>query len=122
VDCTDQEKIQRLTSNKGIKRQLNPSEAPHFGGVFERMIKAAKKATYAVLKEADVDDEEQQTKFTGTESLLNSRPLTTVSRDVNDELVMTPNHFLIGKMGVDLPIQLIRRRAMFVNGGDVYRS
>ena len=31
--------------------------------------------------------------------MLNSRPLNTVSGDVNDELVMTPNHFLIGKMG-----------------------
>ena len=62
------------------------------------MIKAAKRAIYAVLKEADVDNEELQTVFTGTESLLNSRPLTTVSGDVNDELVLTPNHFLIGKM------------------------
>ena len=102
VDCMDQEKIQRLTSNKGIDWQFNPPEAPHFGGVFERMIKAAKRAIYAVLKEADVDDEELQTVFTGTESLLNSRPLTTVSGDVNDELVLTPNHFLIGKMGGEL--------------------
>ena len=59
------------------------------------MIKAAKRATYAVLKEADVDDEELQTEFTETESLLNSSPLTTVSGDVNDELVLTQNHFLI---------------------------
>lgn len=98
----DQEKIQRLTSNRGIDWQFNPPAAPHSGGVFERMIKAAKRAIYAVLKEADVDDEELQTVFTGTESLLNSRPLTTVSGDVNDELVLTPNHFLIGKMGGEL--------------------
>ena len=96
VDCMDQENIQRLTSNKGIDWQFNSPEAPHFGGVFERMIKAAKRAIYAVLKEADVDDEELQTMFTGTESLLNSRPLTIVSGDVNDELVLTPNYFLNG--------------------------
>ena len=84
-------KLQRLTSNKGIDWHFNPPEAPHFGAVFERMIKAVKRAIYAVLKKADVDDEELQTVFTGTESLLNSRPLTTVSVDVNDELVLTPN-------------------------------
>ena len=69
------------------------------------MIKATKRAIYAVLKEADVDDEELQTVFTGTECLLNSMPLTTVSGltgDINDELVLTPNHFLIGKMGGEL--------------------
>ena len=35
------------------------------------------------------------------ESLLNSRPLTTVSDDSNDEPVLTSNHFLIGQMGGD---------------------
>ena len=88
-----------MTSNKGIDWQFNPPEAPRFGGVFERMIKAAKRAIYAVLKETDVDDEELRTVFRGTESLLNSKPLTTVSGDVNDKLVLTLNHFLIEKNG-----------------------
>ena len=47
------------------------------------MIKAVKRAIHAVLKEADIADKELQTVFTGTESLLNTRPLTTVSGDVN---------------------------------------
>ena len=72
VDCMGQEKIQRLTSSKEIDWQFNPPEAQHFGGDFERMLKAAKRAIYPVLKKADVDDEELQTVFTGTESLLNS--------------------------------------------------
>ena len=100
VDCMDQEK--RLTFNKGIDWQFIPPEAPHFGGIFERMIKAAKRTVYAVLKEAGVDGEDLQTVFTGTESLLNSRPLTADSGDVNDALVLTPNHFLIGNKGGEL--------------------
>ncbi|CAB4012465.1 Hypothetical predicted protein, partial [Paramuricea clavata] len=74
----------------------------HFGGMFESMIKSAKQAIAAVLPNADVNDEELQTVFTGVESLLNSRPLTTISDDPNDELVLTPNHFLIGQMGGDV--------------------
>ena len=31
------------TSNKGVKWQFNPPHAPHFAGVFETMVKSAKK-------------------------------------------------------------------------------
>ena len=66
------------------------------------MIKSAKRAINAIFKEADVNDAEIQTVFTGAESLLNSRPLTTVSGDFNDETTLTPNHVLIGQMGGEL--------------------
>ena len=91
-----------MTSNQGINWQFNPPGAPHFGGKFEGMIKSAKRAIYAVLSEADVNDEELQTVFTGVESLLNYRPLSTVIGDVNDDPVFTPNHFLMGQMGGEL--------------------
>jgi len=66
------------------------------------MIKAAKWAISAILQDADVTDEELQTCFTGVQSLLNSRPLTTISDDPNDEPVLTPNHFIIGQMDGDI--------------------
>ena len=66
------------------------------------VIKAAKQAISAILKDADVSDKELQTSFIGVESLPNSRPLTTVRDDSNDEPVLTPNHFLIGQMGGDI--------------------
>ena len=47
-----------------------------FWGVFETMIKAAKRAIIAILGNADVTDEELMTAFTRAESLINSRPLT----------------------------------------------
>lgn len=68
------------------------------------MIKSARSAIFAVLGEAQVNDDEVQTIFIGVKSLLimNSRPLkTTVSDDPNDDRVLTGNQFLIGQRGGD---------------------
>ena len=40
------------------------------------MIKAAKRAIYAIIGPTDVTDEELMTAFVGAETLINSRPLT----------------------------------------------
>ena len=66
------------------------------------MIRSAKRAVNAVLGNAHVKDEELLTVFTGVESLMNSRPVTQLSSDPNDEPVLTPNHFLLGHMGGEL--------------------
>ena len=44
VNQLDQEKIKQTTSNKKVQWLFNPPGAPHFGGVHEIMVKAAKKA------------------------------------------------------------------------------
>ena len=97
----DPDQVQSMTSNQGVNWYWNPPSAPHFGGVFEAMIKSSKRAIYAILKDADITDEELQTTFIGVESRMNSRPLTALSDDPNDKPVLTPNHFLIGQMGGD---------------------
>ena len=58
------------------------------------MIKAAKRAIIAILRNADIIDEKLLTAFTGVESLLNSRPLTYQSVNPEDTTPLTPNHFL----------------------------
>ena len=47
----------------------------HFGGVHEIMNKAAKKAIYAILGKADVNDEELMTAIIRANGLINSRPI-----------------------------------------------
>ena len=91
--------VQKSTANKGVKWHFNPPAAPHFGGAHETMIKAAKRATYAILGNADITDEELMTAFIGAEGLINSRPLTYQSANPKDDVPLTPNHFLHGQIG-----------------------
>lgn len=95
----DQDKISDSLANRGIKWCFNPPSSPHFGGVFEIMIKSAKKAIAATMTNADITDEEFMTAIAGAESLINSRPLTYQTADPKDDTPLTPNHFLHGQVG-----------------------
>ena len=63
------------------------------------MIKAAKRAILVILGNAEITDEELLTAFTEAEYLLNSRPLTYQSANPEDDVPLTPNHFLVGQLG-----------------------
>lgn len=52
------------------------------------------KTDQAVLQHQVMDDEMLQTAFCEVESILNDRPITTVSADPNDLEPLTPNHLL----------------------------
>ena len=99
VNALDQDKIKSSLANKGIKWKFNPPVGPHFGGVHETMIKAAKKAIYGILSKADVTDEELVTAMVGAEDLINSRPINYQSSNIKDDIPITPNHFLFGRAG-----------------------
>lgn len=91
--------VHATTGTQHIEWDFNPPASPHFGGVFESMIKSAKKAINASLSDADITDEELYTAMCGAEQLLNSRPITYVSSDANDLCPLTPNHFIVGQLG-----------------------
>ncbi|XP_071118402.1 uncharacterized protein [Haliotis cracherodii] len=98
--------IKSTLANKSVKWLFNPPHAPYFGGVFESLVKSAKRAIYAILSSGDVSDEELMTAFTGAEALLNSRPLTNQSAHPQDDVPLTPNHFLHGQVGGDFAPEL----------------
>ena len=99
VNHLDQEKIKQTTANKGVQWSFNLPAAPHFGGVNEIIIKAAKKIIKNILGNADINDKELLTAFVGGEILINSRPLTYQSSHPADDVPLTPNHFLYGQLG-----------------------
>ena len=73
VESFDQDRIIReSTKHHRIDWKFNPLSAPHFGGVFEALIKSAKKAIKAILRDTDIKDEELHTAICGAERLVNS--------------------------------------------------
>ena len=99
----NQTKIADTLSQEGVEWRFNPPGAPHFGGVFERLVRSAKRALTTVLGDRAVDDETLRTVVTEVEALLNGRPLTYISTDPDDYQPLTPNHFLIGRASPQLP-------------------
>ncbi|XP_045454347.1 uncharacterized protein LOC123663725 [Melitaea cinxia] len=86
--------MERASVAEKIDFKFNPPSAPHFGGVWEIQIKAAKTHLHRVVGDQVLTFEELTTLFVQIESILNSRPLYPLSSDPNDLTVLTPGHFL----------------------------
>ncbi|PFX26710.1 hypothetical protein AWC38_SpisGene8655 [Stylophora pistillata] len=97
-------KSKRARLQKGQKTGNEQSDplGKHHGGIFEALIKSAKKALRAILGESRTMDEELLTTVVEVEGILNSRLLSYCSNDPDDENVLTPNHFFYGQMGGQL--------------------
>ena len=98
VNQVGQGKIKQTTANKRVQWSFNPPASPHFGGLHEIMVKAAKKAIKIILGNADINDEELVTAFVGAEGLINNRQLTYQSLHPAENFPLTPNHFLYGQL------------------------
>ena len=78
----------------GIEWAFNPPAAPHRGGVWERLVRSAKKHLSVVLQQDDIHIETLATVLAQTEYVMNSRPITRVGADPGGETALTPMHFL----------------------------
>ena len=111
----DKAKIHREGVQQGLQWKFNPPRSPHHGGVFEAMIRCAKRALTSVMGRADLHDEELLTAFVEAEGMLNSRPLAALSDDPQDEAVLTPNHFLVGRMDPPFAIEVLASQSTAVS-------
>ena len=96
LQSMDQDRITDVMSKNHIKWVFNPPSAPHMGGSWERLVAAVKRPLRVVLGPSVVDDEVLQTVLCEVEFMVNSRPLTYISSDVDDFTPLTPNHFVLG--------------------------
>jgi hypothetical protein len=99
----DWEKVQQSTGlgfkpdSNGIEWKFNPPTAPHFGGIFEIIVKALKRALKAVIGRADLDEEAFRTVVSKVAFMLNNRPIMK-SGSIADQAPLTPNSFVFGDL------------------------
>ena len=101
-------KIHEALLQKNIKWIFNPPYGSHFGGVWERCIRTTRKILQALLQTQTIDDESLTTLLCEVESIMNGRPLTTVSTDARDPEALTPNHLLLLRSAPQMPPGLFR--------------
>ncbi|GFX37459.1 integrase catalytic domain-containing protein [Trichonephila clavipes] len=84
-------------SSEGISWNFMPPRAPNFGGLWEAGVKSFKFYLKRAVGNLKMTLEEFSTIITQIEGILNSRPITPLSEDIDDLEVLTPGHFLIGR-------------------------
>lgn len=98
-----QSQVQGTASQMGINFHFIPAYSPVFGGLWEAAVKSVKYHLKRVLGSHVFSYEQLYTVLTQIESVLNSRPLTPLSSDVNDTSYLTPGHFLTGATMNSIP-------------------
>lgn len=88
------ESLSNHPSARNITWKKIPPGNPAAGGAWERMVGCVKAALKVTLKEKAPHEEVLHTLLLEAEQIVNSRPLTPVSTNI-EEVSLTPNHFLI---------------------------
>ncbi len=89
--------IEEHKKQREIVWKFNPPGAPHFGGIWEIMVRSCEKAMISILGNRTLKDETLITTMCLVEQILNARPLTPLSDDPEDLEALTPNQFLLGR-------------------------
>ncbi|XP_068242326.1 uncharacterized protein [Palaemon carinicauda] len=116
LDHMEEKKIEKYLSYHHIEWKFNPPAASHMGGCLERQIRSVRKVLSAMVKEFGerLNDESLRTLLCEVESIVNSRPLITVSDSVDDLEPLTPNHLLIPKSYVIPPPGLFQKDDVYM--------
>ena len=88
---TDFDEVSKTLTNYNINWKFIPPLSPWMGGVWESIVKLTKTAMRIVTHDRPMYEESLSTFITETESVVNSRSLTSVTDDPNDDNVLTPS-------------------------------
>ncbi|XP_063435728.1 uncharacterized protein LOC134716648 [Mytilus trossulus] len=124
------ETLERLTKSETLNDALSVcgttwkfiiKRAPWYGGWWERLIGLTKMCLRKVLGRSYITLEDLQTIVTEIEAVLNDRPLTYVSTDIEDQEPLTPSHLLYGRRITTTPYprQDIDENTSFIERSDI---
>ena len=91
--------LKRLTdygASMGSKWYFIHPVTPHMGGAWKSLIKSVKRAITVTLIKKTPREEVLRNLFAEAEHTVNSRPITFVSPEVDDQEALTPNNLLFG--------------------------
>ena len=92
----DREKVVRAARRQEVEWTFTPPLASHHGGVWERMIRTVRRVMVAVLNSnTRMTDDILHTVLCEVENIVNSRPITKCSDDIDGNTALTPNHMLL---------------------------
>ncbi|XP_075248352.1 uncharacterized protein LOC142341313 [Convolutriloba macropyga] len=103
VKALDKDKIYKVLAAVKTTWKFNPPCYPHFGGVWERLIKSAKRTLLTILGSKRLSFDIFETITVEVEAILSSRPLTNVADQPENEEPLTPNQSLIQRPYSSLP-------------------
>jgi hypothetical protein len=98
IEEWNQEQITTHLVQQGIEWHYNAPLASHQGGLWERSIRSFRRVMNGLCTPDSfqrLDDEGFVTLVCEAEFIMNNRPLTKVSDDIDDEDPITPNHLLL---------------------------
>ena len=100
-----QDSLQAKAAGLNIKWKFIPARAPHFGGLWEAAVKCAKRHLRIVMGNHKLTFEEFTTILCQIEQILNSRPISFISDDVKDDIILTPAHLCLGSQLESYPMK-----------------
>ena len=109
INAWNKEKIRENILQRNIEWSFNPPLGPHYGGVWEHCIRTTRKILQALLREQIINNESLTTLLREVESIMNGRPVTTVSSDPWDQGPLTPNNLLLLRSESPIPPGLLRK-------------
>lgn len=100
----DRKQIMREFTSPNTKWSFNPPAAPHMGGSWERLVQSIKKTLNSISVTHVPFDELLRSMLIEVENIINSRPLTYLPLDSEQDEALTPNHFILGSSNGIKPI------------------